>query len=366
METKRSRRLSLGASLLLALLVTALAYGGARLYARLRSAGGFGTSIVLDIPSNQGLQTVGDGFVYYDGTSLSRVGSDGKTKWTNLVGGGAQFDARESGVAAWSGDVLTLYEWDSGMPLSSGPMEAEILSARLGKKYAAVLLGPEHNSTLQLTDPGGKLVDTLPMPGQTVLDYGFFSDDSLFWVMALDTSGTVPTCEISTYSPGKRIVGSISDNEQLMYRVMFQSSQVCCAGVYHLKVYDYTGTENLDKRKLIYGWYLVSEDEESSDPMMAYALSAQYDSGDAMQDVRMVRSDMDQIVRMPFGCRSLVAKGDNVYGFSSDGYIMIAQSGRQKVEAYPSGIPIDRVYGVTSDNVAVLGYGTQIYLVNLP
>ena len=328
--------------------------------------GEFGTYARLDLPTNQGLQTVGDGFICYDGSSLLRMNSSGETVWSHLVGADAQFDARTTGVAAWSGDLLTLVNWQDGVVQYSSALSSDIVSARMGEKYAAVLLAPETGGTLLLMEPGGRQVDQLEFNGQTVLDYGFFSDESLFWVMALDTSGTVPTCEISTYSPGKRIVGSVSDNEQLMYQVIFRNSQLLCAGVTHLKVYDYIGTEQVADRKLIYGWYLASADSESRDPMMAFALSSQFDAGTGLQDVRMMRSNLDQIVRMPFGCASLVASGSRVYGFSNDGCIMIARAGQQKVEAYPTGIAMDRVYGITSDNVAVVGYGSQIYLINLP
>ncbi len=366
MERKQNSRLSWGGALLIVILVMALAFLGARVYTSVKARNAFGTYTMMDLPANQGLQVAGDGFVYYDGSSLTRVGSDGKTRWTYLVGANAQFSAATTGVAVWSGELLTLIDWETGTAESSSPLEGDILSAKLGGKYAAVLLAPEHDGSVQLLEPGGRLVDSIDMAGLTVLNYGFFSDDSLFWVMALDTSGTVPTCDISTYNPGKRIVGSISDNEQLMYQVLFQSTQVVCAGVTHLKVYDYTGTEEADKRKLIYGWYLVSADTDSIDPMMAYAVSAQYDAGQEMQDVRMIRSNVDQIVRMPFGCTSLVAKKNRVYGFARDGTVMIAQAGQSHVEAYPTGIPVDRVYGVTSDNVAVIGYGTQLYLCKLP
>ena len=366
MEKRQNSRLSWGAALLIVILVTAIAFLGAHLYVRARSRGEFGTYARLDLPANQGLQPVGDGFVYYDGSSLLRMSSSGQTVWSHLVGANAQFDAQTTGVAAWSGDLLTLIGWEDGVVQYSSVLSTDIVSARMGGKYAAVLLAPETDGSLLLMEPGGRQVDTLEFNGQTVLDYGFFSDDSLFWVMSLDTSGTVPTCEISTYSPGKRIVGSISDHEQLMYQVIFRNSQLLCAGVTHLKVYDYIGTEQTAERKLIYGWYLVSADGNSRDPMMAYALNSQFDAGEGLQDVRMMRSNLDQTVRMPFGCASLVASGSRVYGFSKDGYIMIAKAGQQRVEAYPTGIAMDRVYGVTSDNVAVVGYGSQIYLINLP
>ena len=366
MEREKNSRLSWGGAMLIAVLVTVIAFFGTRWISQYRARDTFGTYALIDLPANQGLQVVDDGFIYYDGSSLTRVDSRGKQVWSSLVGANARFDADDTGVAVWSGDLLTLIDWETGTAESSSPLEADVVSGKLGKRYAAVLLAPEHDGKVILMEPGGRLVDTIDMSGKTVLSYGFFSDDSLFWVMSLDTSGTVPTCEISTYNPGKRIVGSITDNEQLMYQVLFQASQVCCAGVTHFKVYDYTGTENPAKRKLIYGWYLVSADTDDVDPMMAYVLSSQYDAGEEMQDVRMLRSNVDEIVRMPYGCTALVAKGDGVYGFSKDGVIMLAQAGKKKVDAYPSGLPVERVYGVTNNNVAVIGYGTQLYLINLP
>ena len=217
-----------------------------------------------------------------------------------------------------------------------------------------------------LLENGGREIDRLTFADQTVLDYGFFSADSLFWVMTLDTSGTVPTTAISTYRPGRMIVGSITDQQQLMYQVMFQSSQVVCAGTTHLKVYDYTGRENEEKRTLIYGWYLAAVEAGVDDPMMAFVPDAQYGTEGGMRDVRMMRAGVDQIVRMPFACATLVAKGDRVYGFSADGQVMVARTGVQKVDAYALNTPAAEVYGVTDDRVAVMGTGNTAYLVTLP
>ncbi len=142
--------------------------------------------------------------------------------------------------------------------------------------------------------------------------------------MTLDTSGTVPTTAISTYRPGRMIVGSITDSQQLMYQVMFQSSQVVCAGTTHLKVYDYTGREDETKRTLIYGWYLAAVEDGVDDPMMAFVPDAQYGTGSEMRDVRMIRSNPTKLSACPMRA-TLVAKGDWVYGFSEDGHIMVAR-----------------------------------------
>ena len=184
--------------------------------------------------------------------------------------------------------------------------------------------------------------------------------------MALDTSGTVPSCSVSTYRPGKERVGYIHDKEQLVYGVVFQSSYFCCAGETYLKVYDYTGNEDKSRRQKVYGWYMAALDGEVlDDPMMAFVPTAQYDSDGGMQDVRMIRANLDQQVRMPYGCQSLIARNDRVYGFSINGYVMIARQGQKNVSAYRLPMLFDRVYGVTADNVAILGNGNIIYLLNL-
>ena len=365
MERNRRRRLPWAIVLLIIVLCCAIAYGGAAIIARVRSATSFASTKVLQLDQAQVLEAVGDGFVYYDGATIVKVGSNGESRWSYMMGANADFSATDAGVAAWSGPKLTLIDGETGVTGYSGSMDGDVLSAHVGSEYAAVLVGPEHNSTIVLMETGGRKVDSITLSDQTVIDYGFFYNDTLFWIMTLDTNGTAPSCTVSTYRPGRRMVGSISDSEQLLYSATFQSNQIMVVGDTNLKVFTYNGTEEEDKRRLIYGWTMAAVDAESDSPLMAFVPSAQYDAGALMRDVRMVRGEDEQVVRMPYGCGALVARNDRLYGFSGDGYVMIAQMGRQKADAYQLPIYFDRVYGVTEDNVAVLGYGGTVYLVSL-
>ena len=320
----------------------------------------------IQLASILGLEVVDDGFVYYDGSYIGSVTTEGSIKWSYLIGRNADFNANANGIAAWSGESLTLIDAQSGTPSFSGAMEADVLSACIGDHYTAVLLGPEYNSTIVLMESGGRRVNSITLTNQTVIKYGFFSNGSLLWVMSLDTSGTVPSCTVNTYRPGKEMVGSIHDNEQMMYGVVFQSSYFCCAGDTFLKVYDYTGREDKTRRRKVYGWYMAALDESVvDDPLMAFVPNAQYDSENGMQDVRLIRSNVDQQVRMPYGCKSLIARGDRVYGFSTDGYVSIASLGTRSVSAYALPMLFDRVYGVTANNMAILGNGNIVYILNL-
>lgn len=365
MRRDRSGRLPWAIVLLVIVLSCSIAYGGARLIHRLSPSNALHKVEMLQLNSIQGLEAVSDGLVYYDGSSLSKIRSNSKSAWSYMPGAGAEFSASDAGVATWIGRTLTLIDGESGVPSYSGNMEEDVLSAHMGDIYTAVLLGPEHNSTIVLMENGGRKVDSITLPEQTVIDYGFFYNDTLFWVMTLDTNGTVPSCTVSTYRPGRRIVGSITDTEQLLYRAMFQSTQIACAGDTFLKVYDYNGKEVREKRQLIYGWTLADAEDSDLNPMMAFVPNMQYDGSLSMQDVRMIRGTNSQIVHMPFECKSIVAKGQNVYGFSGEGYMMVAQMGSQKVDAFNMNLQFDRVYGVADGNIAILGSGNLIYFVSM-
>lgn len=365
MDRNRKRRLPWAIVLLIIALCCAAAYGGAYLINQVRSVTSFASTRVLQLDTAQKIEVVSDGFVYYDGSAICKMNDAGTSEWTYMMGAGADFSATDAGVASWIGKKLTIIDGKTGVTGYSGNMDGDVLSAHVGSEYAAVLVGPEHNSTIVLMETGGRRVDSITLSDQTVIDYGFFYNDTLFWIMTLDTNGTAPSCTVNTYRPGRRLVGSISDSEQILYSAMFQSTQICVAGDTHMKVFTYNGTEEVEKRKLIYGWTLAAVDGTSDNPMMAFTPNGQYDSSATIRDVRMIRGDAERIVRMPYGCAQLVATGSKVYGFSSEGYVMIAGLNKQKVDAYQLPIYFDKVYGVTQTDVAILGYGNMIYLVSL-
>lgn len=364
MERRRTKGLPGAIALLIVLTCIVLALLGSRIILRATSRSAYDYKSV-DLASNQSLQVVDDGFITYDGSSIVAYNTQAQVKWSYLLGRESDFYATDYGVAGWTGDKLTLIDPAGGTTTFSGEMDQEVLSAHIGERYVAVLLGPEHDSTIVLMEKGGRRVNSITLTNQTVIDYGFFSKGSLLWVMSLDSSGTVPSCTINTYRPGKERVGMIHDNEQLVYGVVFQSSYFCCPGDTWLKVYDYTGQEDKSRRRMVYGWYMAALDDVPDDPMMAFVPSNEYDSAAGMKDVRMIRASLDQQVRLPYGCQSLIARGNRVYGFSTEGYVCIAEQGQLSARAYRLPVSFDRVYGVTESGYAVLGSGTMVHLMNL-
>lgn len=365
MDRRRSAKNPWTIVLLIVIICCALAYGCASLGSRMINKDTFGHRTAVDIVNLQDLQATTTGFVYYDGNTVSAIKSNGRVDWSYLVGANAGFHATENGVATWSGKTITLIDSKSGDTTFNGAMAENVVSAHIGSKYTAILIGSENNSTIVLMENGGKQINQIALDHLTVVDYGFFSDGTLLWVMVCNTNGTVPTCNIQTYRPGKEILGSISDTEQMLYAAMFQSSRVCTVGDTYYKVYDYNGVEDTSRRELVYGWYLTNADTNSNDPLMAFVNDAQCKAESAIQDVRLMRSNLDRVVRLPFGCKRILTVGDTLYGFSSDGHMSRMNVNDAAPKAYKLNMTIDEVYGVTNDQVAVVRSGGTIYLVNL-
>lgn len=365
MDYRRDSRMPWTIAILLVVVICFVSWLGAFIIKRSSRDECFGSYQAVIGAQNMEVQVAGDGFVYYDGSSISRCDSEGKLLWSFRISPGAEFSASASGVAAWNGSMLTLIDMERGTTTYSSDQGVKVVSARVGSRYAAVLTEDEGESGISVMEKDGRIVYEVELDQLTAVDYGFYSSGAQLWVMALDTTGSVPTCEITTYSPrSMSIVGQISDMEQLMYNVTFQSSSVNCTGVTYYKVYDYNGREIESRRKLVYGWYLISSGK-GEDPMLAFVPTGQTDGVDMIQDLRMIRNNVDRIVHMPFPCSGVVAHGDKVYGFASDGHVMVASPDSQKVDAYQMPFYIDRVHGITDSGVAVISTGNTLYLLSL-
>ena len=366
MEQRRASRMPWIIVILIVASICLLSYLGATIYHKVADNNAFGSYVAIAGAQSMEVQLAGDGFVYYDGSSLTYMDSRGKVKWTYLVGGGIDFAASSNGVAAWNGRSLTLIDIENGTTTYSADQGAEVTSARVGSRYAAVLMEEKGSGRISVMEKGGREVYSAELDQLTAVDYGFYSGGAQLWVMALDTTGSVPTCGITTYSPrSMSIVGQISDMEQLMYSVNFQSDNVNCTGVTYNKTYDYNGREIESRRRLVYGWYLL-DSASGEAPLMAFVPTGQTDGpGDVISDVRMIKGNIDRIVHMPFPCADIAVHGDKVYGFASDGHVMVASPAAQKVNAYQMPFYIDRVYGMTDSGVAVISSGNTLYLLSV-
>ncbi len=321
--------------------------------------------VLLPCTASQKVKVWENGVLYSDGTSLHALDGSGRQKWTYPVGTGLDFAVSDQTVAAWSGTTLALLDSKSGASVLTTTMDDPILSACAGPTYAAVLTGEEHNATLNVLDLNGRQVDTISLASLTVLDFDFFSDGSMLWVMLLNTEGSQTMSMVSTYRPGRVQSGSITDTQQLVYHVSFTSSSVQTVGTSFLKYYDYTGMEQTDQRRLLYGWTMLSSDPSASSPLMVFAPENEVSTAATISDLRVITGASDRIVRLPFSSYAVAARANTIYGFS-ERCVMIYPLSAKRATAYSLPFETSSFLGITNSRAAVLVSGDSIYLVSLP
>ena len=364
MSEKERRGLSWPAALLVTALVCVLAYLAANIFATPASRE---LTKVTRLPctSSQSIQILNKGAIYSDGTSLRALNASGRQIWSYVVGSGCGFSVGDGGVAGWSGDTLVALNSASGEAYFSAALSDSVLSAVCGTQYTAALVGQEGNGTLIVIEKTGREIDRIAMEDITVLDFGFFNNGNMLWVMSLDTNGTVPMSQITTYRPGRMQAGSILDSDQIVYEVMFDTSNVNVIGTTYIKAYNYTGNEDVSARRLVYGWYLIDSAATQNGTMLAFVPMAEIGTKAAINDIRVIRGNLDKTVRMPFTCFNIAVSGSNVYGFSSQ-YVMIRDISASRAETWHLPFTCDGFIGVTQGGSAVLVSGDQVYMVGLP
>lgn len=321
--------------------------------------------VLLPCSASQKVKVWENGVIYSDGTSLHALDGSGRQKWTYPVGTGLDFAVGDQTVAAWSGSTLALLDSKSGASLLTTTMSDPVLSACAGPTYAAVLTGEEHNATLNVLDLSGRQVDSISLASLTVLDFDFFSEGSMLWVMLLNTEGSQTMSMVSTYRPGRVQSGSITDTQQLVYHVSFTANSVQTVGTSYLKTYDYTGAEQTDQRKLLYGWTMLAADSSASSPLMVFAPENEVSTAATISDLRVISGGVDRIVRMPFPCYAVAARAGTLYGFSGRCAMVYRLSDKRAI-AYTMPFETTSFLGLTKNQSAVLVSGDSVYLVSLP
>ena len=313
----------------------------------------------------EGMQINGSNIYYLDSGSLHCVNSKGDYQWNLGVDNGARFSVNDNGIALWSGKSLYTIDPKTGVTGVTGIMSDIITSAMVGEKYIVAVIEPEDNPSIVIMDRYMNNVDTITgLNNQTVLDYGFFEGQSLFWLLTLDSTGSEPTCTVATYRPGRQMTGAISEMEQVLYDIQFRSSYICAVGTNYIKVFNYKGNEQTDQRVTVFGYTLEASNGIKENPLMVFAPN--YSDVDApfINDIRCIRGKSDKHYHLPIKCLSVEARGNYVYGFSTDA-VAVVNFDNDTVNTYQLPIMIDGVIGVTDDYTAVVTYANSVCLIKL-
>ncbi len=209
----------------------------------------------LEARVTDNIQAFGDSVLYYDGTTLVCVGSNGKSKWTYTIGGGADFSTDGTRIVLWSGAQLHVLD-ARGNATFIDKLDNTIRMARVGGTYVAACIGDSTTASVRVLSHTGSLLETIDFSGLYPLDIGFFSNQGQrMWVLGLDLGSNAPITKLSTYEPGRMATGAVEFNDELAYRVYPYNNLLMVADTSKIRAYNYKCVEQTSPAAItIYGW----------------------------------------------------------------------------------------------------------------
>ena len=341
-----------------------------------RYLGGSGTREIsasrLPCYPNQNVTPFGDGILYYDGMNLHCLSSTGTIRWSFPAGSGASFYAGPQHVAIWSG--MQMYLVDSrGNATYNESMEAAVQFARVGERYAAVVIGEDTQPTLIVKDLNGAQVDmeAEAFSGLMLLDVGFYGNQGEYlWTLSLDVFGTAANTMMNTFQVGKMNTGEVSLGSWLTYRVIYENAKLRVFTTQQMYTYDYKCVQDTNATMVVYGWKLIDCDiPERGSAKMLMAPTGQSSSTQQITELRVLEGASDKRYTLPTACVGACIWNGNIYAFSGQ-YLYRADVNSQRF--FVSGIPLPEgttvtaFAGTTTDGRALLAAGDTMYSLVLP
>lgn len=330
------------------------------------------TAVTMPCYAAQDVTPFGDSVLYYDGASIHCLTSTGAVKWSFPVGGGATFAVSEEHMVVWVGSQLFIVD-KNGRPSYNENMGAEIQFARVGKSYAAVVIGEDTAPDLIIKDLQGSQVDeeAEAFSGMLLLDVGFYGEKGEYmWTLAMDVYGTAINTVMNTFQVGKMNTGEVSLGEALAYKVLFEDSKLRVFTTQQMYTYDYKAVQDAGSTMLVYGWKLIDQYIPSrGSASMLLAPTAQTSAGSSITELRILSGTLDRRYTLPSACVGAAVQGKNLYAFSNE-YLYRADIDSQRFYGYalplPEGVRAEGFIGLTSNGRALLTSGDTVYSVGLP
>ena len=320
--------------------------------------------------ASQDVKPFGEYVVFYDGVSIHCLSSTGAVRWSLAIGEGAKFAVGERTMVVWLNTQMKILDYE-GRETYSDTLGDTVQFARIGKKYAAAVIGPDTNPTLVVRDLQGTQVDqeTDAFATQMVLDVGFYGDQGQYmWTTLVDVFGTAPNMTLKTFEVGKKNTGESMLGESVPCRVLYENNRLRVITTRQMRAYNYQGIESATDAMLVYGWNLLGAYvPQKGDAMMLFAPTGQAGSQFNISELRLLSGSRDRRFTLPSACVGAVVTEKGVYAFSSQ-YIYYTAPNGQRFDPFELrlGKQITRVIGVLEGGKALLACGDDVYVVTLP
>ena len=318
---------------------------------------------------SQQVTPLGDRLIYYDGTTMFCLNSNGTELWKYVIGSNAGFSVSDRLVVAWVGSHLHILD-KNGQVTFNDRLADNIQLARAGTQYVAAVIGESVSPTLVVKDINGLGVDseTLAYEDKMVLDVGFFEKGEYLWSTALDVLGVAPLTVMNMYRVGAMNTGEVELGEEITYAVHYSGKKLYVVNTRDIKVFDSRGTQDPFAKQLVYGWKLIDSSTGAGEATMLFAPELQTSQEGAITELRILSgTKKDSRYTLPDTCVGAGIWGNTIFAFSGD-ILYRADLSAQRFSALQTTIPqtITGYIGLLSNGVALVNCGDDVWAVTLP
>ncbi len=328
------------------------------------------SAVKLRCKVTQDVTPFGSDILYYDGTTLYCLRSNGGERWSYPLGENASFSCGDSMIAAWAGTQLHIID-RNGNATYNESLGAPIQFVRVGSKYVGIVMGSEIGPTLEIKDMQGNHAEgeSESYKELILLDLGFFSDGEFVWTTALDSYGSVPDTILNTYRIQVSGSGSISLGDHLVYAVIYAGKQLNVVSTQQIRKYNYRGTLDSSGTVLVYGWQLIDSAVNGDEAMLLFTPTKSISDSSSINQLRLIWGKTDKRYSLPSLCISAALYGRRIYAFSAD---MVYRADLNAKRFDPISLSdalgkqsVTQYLGMLKNGVALLACDNDVYAVNL-
>ncbi len=270
-----------------------------------------------------------NGIIYLEENKLHLKNLDGSSVWDlEIAEQAAKLTASESLAATYDTASATVINY-AKEPLYTTKIDTSIENLKCGKQAMALytkVVDEENKESgfIYIYDKDGKQAGRLPFSSREVIDFGFYGESDMLWVLTLDISAVVPTSYISTYKPDGTATGSIVLNSELVEKTFVTDSSIFVSGLNKLTKFSYFGAKEAEA--VVLGMMPYASSKTSSSLKIAYVPRIKAVHVDS---VKIFNNNLESItLLMPPNVVSVGVTQSKLYAISSSQLYTYNESGK--------------------------------------
>lgn len=243
--------------------------------------------------------------------------SEKKTVQLTVKGEDLKITSVENVCVAYNSSYVQVLN-TGGSSLFLKEFSSDVNTVHASKSYVGVLRNydtDKKQNIINIYDYTGKEIDKITLTTQYVLDFGFSTNGTNMWILAIDTSSATAITKITNYNVAdKTTTAIIPISGQIISRVSFSSKEIYAIGLTHSQCYSNIGDQVSSKSFLIYGFnYLDSVINSNGNYIAIFAPQ----NSTTINILRLINGSSSPInIQMPPSVTDACVYGDNIYAFA--------------------------------------------------